>query len=186
MGRLAPLLLLWPFFLGASPSAPVGGKVFLKKDEALELAFPDLKVVRENTYLTKEDRKRASKLAHFEVENSVVRAYVARDGEGKLVGTAYFDVHKVRTKNEVVMFVVSPDATVTRFEVLAFAEPLDYIPRDKWYSQLVGRKLDDELSLKRGIKGVTGATLTVQATTKAARRVLALHQVAEECDKRGK
>ena len=61
-----------------------------------------------------------------------------------------------------------------------FAEPKDYLPRAKWYAQFVGCKLDGRLRLKRGIKGVTGATLTARATTGAARRMLALHQVLEE------
>ena len=37
--------------------------------------------------------------------------------------------------------------------------------------------MNDELSMKRGIRAVTGATLTARATTDAARRVLALHHV---------
>jgi Na+-translocating ferredoxin:NAD+ oxidoreductase subunit G len=40
-----------------------------------------------------------------------------------------------------------------------------------------GRKLDDELAISRGIRAVSGATLTARATTEAARRVLALHAV---------
>ena len=38
---------------------------------------------------------------------------------------------------------------------------------------------DDELSMKRGIRAVTGATLTARATTDAARRVLAVHKVIQ-------
>ena len=66
---------------------------------------------------------------------------------------------------------------IERVEILAFSEPPEYIPRGKWYAQLVGRTLDDELDLKRGIKGVTGATLTARATVRAARRILALDEV---------
>ena len=40
--------------------------------------------------------------------------------------------------------------------------------------------LDDELRVKRAIRPVTGASLTVAATTDAVRRVLALHQVLGE------
>ena len=47
---------------------------------------------------------------------------------------------------------------------------------------LEGRKLDDDLALKRGIRSVTGATLTARATTEAVRRILALHRVVEEED----
>jgi Na+-translocating ferredoxin:NAD+ oxidoreductase RnfG subunit len=39
--------------------------------------------------------------------------------------------------------------------------------------------LDDGLSLKGGIVAITGATLTANAVTDAARRVLALRQVID-------
>lgn len=155
------------------------GKVFLTLDEALELAFPKCEVERTTLYLTKPELKRAAKLAKVDVERALVRAYVARK-DGELVGTAYFDRHEVRTLKEVVMFVVDPEARLQRIEVLAFGEPLDYLPRASWYAQFKGKQLDDKLSLKGAIKGVTGATLTAHATTNAARRVLAVHQVVGE------
>ena len=73
------------------------------------------------------------------------------------------------------MVVVAPDSTLRRVEVLAFGEPLDYIPADVFYAQYRGKRLDEKLHLKRGVRNVTGATLTAQATTDAARRTLALH-----------
>lgn len=51
------------------------------------------------------------------------------------------------------------------------------MPREEWYHQCDGEDLDDDLSLKRDIRPVTGATLTARATTEAVRRVLAIHQV---------
>ena len=69
---------------------------------------------------------------------------------------------------------------VDRIEVLAFREPPDYLPRDAWYQQFAGRGLDPQLELKRGIRGVTGATLTARATTGAVRRVLALDRVIRD------
>lgn len=169
---------------GAWPApAPVrgGAKVFLTVEEALELAFPGCEVERERIFLTPEQRERAAELAKLDVENSLVYAYRAY-AKGELVGTAYFDAHQVRTMKETVMFAVGLDDRIERFELLAFAEPVEYIPRGSWYGQFVGRELDDELSLKRGIRGVTGATLTAQATTDAARRVLALHLVTKPTD----
>ncbi len=175
--------------LPAPASAPTSGgkgKVFLTQDEALKLAFPKCEIERKTRFLSEEERKQASKLAGkgVDVESRVVYVYEARR-DGKLVGTAYFDAHVVRSLREVVMFVVGPERTIQRFELLSFAEPLDYVPRTKWYAQFVGKKLDSKLSLKGDIKGVTGATLTATATTKAARRTLALHEVLFPAKKRG-
>jgi len=153
-----------------------GGKVFLTVDEALELVFPGCEIERQTVYLTDAQKKRAKKLARVKLDRGIVRPYVARKGK-KVVGTAYFDTHKVRTKRETVMIAVDAKGRIRRVELLAFAEPEDYIPRGKWYGQFKGKRLGAGLSLKRDIKGVTGATLTARATTSAARRSLALHEV---------
>jgi len=170
----------------ASPALPparvsanealAGGRVFLTVDEALALAFAGCTVERTSVYLTDEQREEIGELAGHDFERRILRPYVARK-DGELVGTAYFDTHRVRTLDESLMVVVAPDDTIKRIELLAFGEPREYIPRAKWYAQFLGKKLDADLSLKRGIRGITGATLTARATLNAVRGVLAAHEV---------
>ena len=173
------LLFLAPASLAGSGSSRSKSAAPLTREEALVLAFPKCKIEKTTIYLTKEQKAKASKLAKAKVNRNMVYVYEARR-EGKLVGTAYFDAHIVRTKKEIMMFVLNADGRIERTELLSFAEPPEYIPKDKWYKQFLGKKLDDKLSLKRGIAGVSGATLTARATTDAARRVLALHQVVKK------
>lgn len=161
------------------PRASSSGKVFLTKQEALTLAFQGCEVKRSTVALKPEHKLRVGKLAGSKFSKGLVFPYVATRA-GKLVGTAYFDVHRVRTLRETVMIVVDPQNRIQRIEILAFGEPQQYKPRAKWYAQFVGHALDKQLSLKHGIKGVTGATLTARATTSAARRVLAVHRVLGE------
>lgn len=156
------------------------GKVFMSVDEALELAFPRCEVKRESVYLSDAERKRVATLAGAKAfEQGIVFPYVARKN-GVIVGTAYFDAHRVRSMRQTLMVVVSPQAVVERIDVLAFAEPTEYIPNKAWYKQFALKPLDDRLRLKRDIAGVTGATLTARATTRCARRVLALHTTIAE------
>jgi len=162
---------------GAVLAAPAAGKVYLTREEALRLAFPGAAVERKTAFLTVEQQKAAQKLSGDEALPAALVTYYAATKDGKEVGTAYFDVHVVRTMPETVMIVVDPAGAITRIEVLSFSEPEEYMPRAQWYAQFTGKKLDDELSLKRAIHPVTGATLTARATTDAARRVLALHRV---------
>ena len=176
MRALLALLVLWS---APALGAPAAGKVFLTVDEALKLAFPDSQVERTTEYLTEAEEKHVEELARAELASRVVHPYVARR-DGELVGTAYFDVHRVRTQNEVLMFVVGPDQRLRRVEVLAFAEPLEYMPRASFYAQFVGRPLDDELDTKHAIRGVAGATLSAESATAAARRVLAIQRVLAE------
>jgi hypothetical protein len=151
----------------------------ITQEEAILRAFPDADAVERRTaYLTGAQLARARELAGRAVplESELVTYYVAVDG-GTPIGVAYFDAHRVRTLPEVLMIVVGTDDRVRRVQVLRFSEPPEYRPPDGWLARFVGRALDAELSERRGIDGITGATLTTRAVTSAARRVLALHAV---------
>ncbi len=160
----------------AASASPAVAKVFLTQEEALKLAFPGAVVVRRTAFLTEAETRDVAALSGGPAPSALAVAYVATK-EGHLVGTAYFDTHVVRTLPETLMVVITPAGTIARIEILSFSEPEDYLPRPHWYAQFPGKGLDDELSIKRGIRPVSGATLTARATAEAARRVLALHQV---------
>jgi hypothetical protein len=170
---LAAACLLW-----ATSASWVEGKVFLTQEEALRLAFPaGTTVTRRTAFLTPAQQEAVKKLSGAGHLPSALATYYVGVRDGREVGTAYFDVHVVRTETETLMILVDSSGAIGRIEVLAFAEPEEYLPRTRWYAQFSGRKLDDELAVSRAIRPVSGATLTVRATTEAARGILALHQV---------
>jgi hypothetical protein len=158
-------------------------KVFLTQEEALKLAFPGAAVERKAAFLTDAEQQEVARLSGGPRPSALAVAYVAVK-DGRLLGKAYFDTHVVRTMTETLMVAVDPAGAITRVEVLSFSEPEEYLPKEHWYAQFPGRSLDDDLSLTRGIRPVSGATLTARATTEAARRVLALHRVLEAREKR--
>jgi hypothetical protein len=170
--------------LGAGLACPeASAKVFLDQKAALVLAFgEDARVERKSIFLSDAQIERARELAGkgVEVESALVTRYTGRSGAGALLGTAYFDSHRVRTLPETVMIVVSPAGSVARVEILAFNEPEEYKPRPAWLEQVRGRALDRELALRRGVHGITGATLSAEAVTAAVRRVLAIHGALSE------
>lgn len=159
-------------------AAAADARVLLTVEEALALAFPDAQVERTTVFLTTAQRAEVERLAGSALDSAIVHPYRAEKA-GSLVGTAYFDVHLVRTLPETLMVVVDPAGRVARVEVLSFDEPPDYRPRAEWYGQFRSRPLDDELALRRSIRPVTGASLTASATTLAVRRALALHRVLQ-------
>lgn len=171
--RVGALVLL--ALLGAAPATAQG---VLTQEEALRLAFPGATLQRRTAYLDPAQLRAAQDLAGpgVPVAQRVVTYYVAvRDGRPQ--GAAYFDAHRVRTLGEVLMLAVDTRARLQRIEVLKFAEPPEYNAGARWLAQFEGAALAPELSLKRGIVNMTGATLTANAVTAAARRTLALHAV---------
>jgi hypothetical protein len=149
----------------------VDARVFMTQPQALANAFPGGKVTRQVSYLTPEQLAAAKKEAGLEFNDRMIVRYA---GPG---GYAYFDTHMVRTLPETVMVLVTPDGRIDRIEILSFDEPLDYQPKQRWVDQFRTRKLDDDLSLKRAIRPISGATLSGRAITNASRKVLALHKV---------
>jgi hypothetical protein len=152
----------------------------LTQDEALALVFSGADLERRTAFLDEADLALADRLAgpDVDVEAGVVSYYVASRG-GVPIGVAYFDAHRVRTLPQVLMIVVDTEGRVSRVETVSFREPPEYRAPDGWLRQFDDRALDDALSLRGEIATITGATLTAGAATRAARRVLALHQVID-------
>jgi hypothetical protein len=167
------------FFLLSSPSHSFA-KSFLTQDEALRLAFPKGAVVtRKTAFLSEADRAEVARRSGGAPPPGLVAYYAVTVG-GRDAGTAYFDTHVVRTLPETILVVVDPKGAIARIEVLSFYEPEEYLPRESWYGRFPGRTLNEELSEKKGVRPVTGATITVRVTVEAARRVLALDAFLKE------
>jgi FMN-binding domain len=163
------------FLLGVAPARL---HAQLSLNEALRAAFPQpARIERRTAFLTERDlaAARAQAGPDAPITQSVVTYYLARSGQ-RPVGVGYFDSHRVRTLNEVVLVVIVPPDRIRNIEVLRFAEPPEYRASEDWLEQFEGKGLNAELSLKGSIANMSGATLTSNAIVRAARRVLALHR----------
>lgn len=173
--RCFPLVLI-AMLCGASPGL---AQNTLTQQEALRLAFPAPAAIQRRTaYLDVRQLAAIKNIAGpgIAIEQRVVTYYVGVSG-ADVIGTAYFDAHRVRTLGEVVMVVVGPDTTVRRVEILKFLEPHEYRATEPWLRQFQGKRLSPGLALKRDIANMTGASITSRAITNAVRRALAIHQV---------
>jgi len=165
------------WLLSAFVAASAEGKVFFSQSEALALAFPDAEQVASHTFVLDDEQvARVEKLAKCELDSRLVKIYTGLR-EGKVLGYAMIDIHNVRTLPEAFMVVLSPTGEVRSLRVLAFHEPLEYKPTDRWYSQFDNRSIDAPLRVGGDIHGVVGATLSTRATTLGVRRSLALYEV---------
>lgn len=149
------------------------------REEALAKAFPGADVERQTLTLSEEQRQRASDVAGGRpIESASVIRYVARSN-GSVVGWAYFDTHRIHSQTETLMILLHPDGRSRRVEVIEFNEPRKYQASESWLAQFADRKLDEDLWIRRGVDGITGATLTARAVTRAVRRAMAVHNELE-------
>ena len=156
--------------LAAGWPAPAGAKVFMTQEEALRSAFPaGVEPRRQTAFLTEEQAAAVQRAAGSPLPSKVITYYTGADR------TVYFDTHLVRTLPETLMIAVTASGAIGRIEILSFSEPEDYLPRKGWMGQLEGKALDEDLSLRRGVRPISGATLTGRAVVEAARRILSIH-----------
>ena len=155
-------------------------KVFFSRTEALELAFPDADRVETETFVLSEgEATRIEQLARSPLDSKLVQIYTGFRGD-EVTGYAVIDVHNVRTLPEAFMVVLTPRGDVQSLRVLAFHEPLDYLPAERWYAQFDHKNLAAPLRVGGDVHGVVGATLSARATANGVRRVLAYYRVLIE------
>ncbi len=150
----------------------------LTRDEALALAFPGAAIRAEQVFLTAAQQKLAAERGAVEVPSALVARYIAIK-DGHVVGRAYVDTARVRTKNETLVISLDAAGRVRRVDVTAFLEPAEYRAPEAWLRQYRDRPLGDDLAVNRAIRPIAGATLTARAVNAAVRRVLALDEVLE-------
>jgi hypothetical protein len=158
-------------------SGAAQAKVFHTRAEALELAFPDADRIGDETVLLGDEQaSEIERLARSQLESRLVRIYTGYRGP-ELLGYAFIDVHNVRTLPEAFLVVLTPEGDVSALRLLAFHEPLEYMPSARWYQQFEQKNLAAPLRLGGDVHGIVGATLSARATTEGVRRALALYQV---------
>ena len=167
------IVLVWAFHF-AAPAAMA--KVFHSKQEALAIAFPNAERVETRTlFLTEEQVKQVTTLASAPVDSKLATFYIGYTN-GQVSGYASIDTNLVRTLPETFLIVLSPTGEVQKLLLLAFYEPEEYSPSERWLQQFERKTLGPELNIRRDIHGIAGSTLTSRAVTNGERRTLALFQ----------
>ena len=158
-------------------AAPAGAKVFYSRSHALQIAFPDAERIEDQTYVLSDAQvERIVAISQSPLDSKLVKIYTGYRGDRPL-GYAVIDIHNVRTMPEAFMVVLTPEGSVRSVRVLAFHEPLDYLPNHRWYAQFDEKSLESPLRLGGDIHAVVGATLSARATTRGVRRALAFYRV---------
>ena len=151
--------------------------VFHSRSEIASLAFPDCdRVETQDVFLSTDQHERIERLAGSPLSGDFLTIYSGYIGE-RLTGYAILDSHLVRTLTETLLVVIDTSGAVAATYVMAFHEPSEYMPGDRWLGMLDKRRLTDDLRVGRAIVGITGATLSARAVVASIRRSLAIYEV---------
>lgn len=153
------------------------GTVFQTVPQTLSKVFPGAgQIEKRNAYLDKNQIRTINENLENKIdEQSTLITYYEYSENHKMIGYAYIDTGRVRKETETLMIVVNPDESIRDIEILQFSEPKEYAPSDPWKKQFEAKNFQDFKSGKSNIVGITGATLTSKAVTRAVQKVLAVH-----------
>jgi hypothetical protein len=164
------------FALALAGAAPAHAGAVPPLDEGLARAFPGARIEKRTLALSLEDVSAVEARAHTRCEPRLVTAYVAWRGD-TLAGAAWTDRRVIRTREAVLLLAVAPDTSLVRVDVLAFFEPLEYVPPSRWLALFRGRGSRKPLTPQRSVPVVAGVTLSSRAVNESARLALAWYEV---------
>ncbi|MFA6162634.1 MAG: FMN-binding protein [Methylobacter sp.] len=172
--RQRGFFILFILLLGAV--APSFAKIFYSKNEALELAFgKGTQVELLSLFPDEQQVAKIEELAKVKLDSGLFTFYVGKD-QDKVLGYAAIETGTVRTKPETLMIVLTADGELRNVTTLAFHEPPEYQPPERWFGQLYKRPLA-EMDFNKGVDGISGATLSTRAAINSIRKVMAIYQV---------
>ena len=172
--RQGGFFILFLLLLGAV--TPSFAKIFYSKNEALELAFgKGTQVELLSLFPDEQQVAKIEELAKVKLDSGLFTFYVGKD-QDKVLGYAAIETDTVRTKPETLMIVLTADGELRNVTTLAFHEPPEYQPPERWFGQLYKRPLA-EMDFNKGVDGISGATLSTRAAINSIRKVMAIYQV---------
>ncbi|MGZ4977966.1 MAG: FMN-binding protein [Methylobacter sp.] len=167
------IILLLLLLTAAIPSFAT---IFYSKNEALELAFgKDNQIEQLPLFPDEQQIAKIEELAKTKLESGLFTFYVGKN-QGRILGYAAIETVTVRTKPETLLIVLTADGELRNVTTLAFHEPPEYQPPERWFEQLYKRPLT-EMDFNKGIDGISGATLSTRAAVSSVRKVMAIYQV---------
>ena len=163
------LLLLFALTLQA--------KLLISPFDAMKLHFgEDSTIEKKSLLLTSTDAKAVTKLAKVKLKTKIYKTFRASK-DGKLLGHGILVLHKVRSKETAVLSLIAPDGRLMTIEIVAFNEPMEYLPSKSWIEVLNNQTLSDSLILGKDIPSISAATMSARAATNAARIALSIYAV---------
>ncbi|MDO9107308.1 MAG: FMN-binding protein [Methylovulum sp.] len=150
--------------------------IFYSKNEAMELAFgKGTEVGTVSLFPDDSEVAKIQELAKTKLESGLFTFYVGK-AQQKILGYAAIETSTVRTKPETLMIVLTPEGELRNVYTLAFHEPPEYQPPQRWYDQLIKRSLAD-MDFNKGVDGISGATLSTRSALTSIRKVMAVYRV---------
>ncbi|MFT7004750.1 MAG: hypothetical protein ACJAWW_002115 [Sulfurimonas sp.] len=163
------------FYLLLILALPLSAKILISPIDAMKQSYGiDANVVKKNILLNKRQATIIQKNAKTKLSSKIFRIFKATKND-KILGYGILINKKIRSKNAVALYLISKDSTLLGIEIIAFNEPMEYIPSKKWMSQFENVSTDKHFRVGRNIPTITGATLSARSLTDSSRIAFAFY-----------
>lgn len=149
-------------------------KAIVPPMDAMKQSYPDSKITQEDLSLTDAQITKIEQSAKTKLGEKIFKSFKAVKNN-KIVGYGVLIDRKIRSKNGVVLYVISADSILKSIEIIAFNEPAEYIPSKKWISQLNDIKSEKIDETSKNIPNITGATLSAKNIIDGSKIAFALY-----------
>lgn len=166
-------LLFLSTFITASIAQVLGDPSVLTQK-----AFNAKEVISENYILSDTQISQLSKASQQKIDTKLYRIYVAKNGP-QTIGYGVLMNKKVRTKTAIALYLIGLDGKIKSIEIVAFNEPIEYLPSKTWLDVFDNKNSANTLKLNQDIPTTTGATLSARAITDGARAALELIDITK-------
>ena len=154
---------------------PLSAKILISPVDAMKNSYgSSAKIIKKNITLNKKEIKAVQESAKVKLKSKTFKTFKASKS-GKTVGYGVLINRKVRSKNAVVLYLISKDSILKSIEIIAFNEPHEYIPSKKWISQFENVTTDKKLRVGKEIQTITGATMSARSLTDGSRLAFSIY-----------
>jgi len=146
-------------------------------DSVIKSSFSNVsKIEPKQLILTKQQFSKVQKRAKAQVTTRIYRYYAIKSGS-KNLGYGVLISKKVRTKKATVLYAFDLSGRLKFTEIMAFAEPPEYIPGKTWMGQLHNQQSSAKLTVGKDIPTISGSTLSANSLTSGARIARAIYEI---------
>lgn len=151
--------------------------ILLSPQEVLKNSFGnDATIVEKNIVLKSAQKQAIQKAAKTKLNSSIIRTYKISK-ESQHLAYAILLSNKIRSKNGVYLYTINAQDVLESIEVVAFNEPLEYLPNDTWKQQFVQTPTTEHLNIPKNISTITGATLSARSITESANVAMQIYNI---------
>lgn len=132
----------------------------------------------QNIILSEAQLQQLTKASQQSIDTKLYRLYIAKN-DTKTVGYGVLLNKKVRTKTAISLYLIGTDGKIKSIEIVAFNEPIEYLPTKTWLDGFDNKSSANTLRLNQDIPTVSGATLSARALTDGSRIALSLIDIVK-------